>query len=552
MRTACGFPPAWESGIVMTTARTSSGRISAGRRAVLAAVLPALALAACNQQPAASTADGNGAAPLASLPATVPMTAAPATPLAAAPPVAALPAAAPARIVRVADPRQSYAYADRAYDMSQAVDTSPPDYGFDYGGVQPWAWHADDGSTEVAEPVGDGYRYYYYEAGARRPYLVRDGGYAYGYDDGSLAAVYGPDGRVLPPEQYAGRHADHAGRYLVRGAALIATAAVVAHYGISAGDWRERRADFSSERARQEADQARQTDWRAYHGQHAAREHDHWRAEEAARDDRSRRFEHWRQDDFRGPPPSAPARDDRGDQPADMRNRQQQEQQRGARADERQAMARRQQADRDRAAVARRQQDMRDARQREADAGRARQEQQERDDRFAGQRRDVGRQDARQAPPPPRSRLDQMRARADDAQNRERQAQDRVAMARARAGDAGDRSAPHIEATFPQPNRHAPTGFPDRPQPRPPGFNAGRFDAARSASDHAASSSPARPQQAQHAPPVRAAPQEHGASHDEGAHGGDAHRAGSHDADGGHGHERWPRRSEPNDIRLAR
>ena len=55
----------------------NSPRISAGRRAIVAAVLPALALAACNRQPAApaATTDGNSAAPLAALPTTLPMTA---------------------------------------------------------------------------------------------------------------------------------------------------------------------------------------------------------------------------------------------------------------------------------------------------------------------------------------------------------------------------------------------------------------------------------------------------------------------------------------------
>ena len=64
-------------------------------------------------------------------------------PLPPAPDAEALPPAPPARVSRglAAD----YAYLDRAYEISDAFYDDPPDYAFEYDGVEPWAWRTDDG-----------------------------------------------------------------------------------------------------------------------------------------------------------------------------------------------------------------------------------------------------------------------------------------------------------------------------------------------------------------------------------------------------------------------
>jgi len=130
------------------------------------ALIGGLGLAACNRQ-GASTQTASADA--------LPLTAAETAPPAPAPSADVLPAAAPAPVVRVANPDDDYAYLDQAYYEGDAYEDAPPDYAFDYGGSTPWAWQGDDG-LEFAEPVSDGYRYYYYEPGAAWPYLIRDDG----------------------------------------------------------------------------------------------------------------------------------------------------------------------------------------------------------------------------------------------------------------------------------------------------------------------------------------------------------------------------------------
>src|SRR6202012_4676746 len=112
-------------------------------------------------------------------------------PLTNAPAADALPAATPAPVVRVADAQASYAYPDRAYEMSDTFGDAPPDYVYDYGGdVRPWVWVSDDGAERVAEAVPGGERYYYYEAGAGEPFYVQDPDYGYGFQGGQLVVIF--------------------------------------------------------------------------------------------------------------------------------------------------------------------------------------------------------------------------------------------------------------------------------------------------------------------------------------------------------------------------
>src|ERR1700677_2460246 len=94
---------------------------------LMIALLAGASLAACQR----ATID---TPPLAALP----PSANAAAPLAEAPPAAALPPAPPARLASIADPRLGYAYADRAWAMTDALGDSPPDYTYvDDDGVTP-------------------------------------------------------------------------------------------------------------------------------------------------------------------------------------------------------------------------------------------------------------------------------------------------------------------------------------------------------------------------------------------------------------------------------
>ena len=191
----------------------------------------ALTLAGCNK--AADDAGNTSAETLPALPATLPMSAAPAQ----APALAPLPAAIPARTirtVRVSDPRAAYAYADQAGYFSQSLGDGPPDYGFDYEGVRPWAWQGYDGSRVFLELVSGGYRTYYYRTGADRPYFIRDPQFAYGYAGDQLAAIYGPDGALIPYGDY-GPRASYAAAYFWRAQRLFEASRD--RQAISAAEW---------------------------------------------------------------------------------------------------------------------------------------------------------------------------------------------------------------------------------------------------------------------------------------------------------------------------
>ena len=219
----------------------------------------------------------------------------------AAPSVAALPAAARPPLRRLPDTRAGYAYLDRAASYDDAFGQAPPDYSFGYDGVDPWGWQADDGSVQYAEPVDDGYRYYYYQPGAATPYLVRDPDYSYAFDGAALVFVYDRLGRPLPPDAYGPRW-DYAGRYFARAEALR-EAAQADRQGVIAADWAARRAQISASNAAWDAARARDSAWSAYHASVAAQQNEHWQAERDARIIAAQRFAAYENNGFRGPAP---------------------------------------------------------------------------------------------------------------------------------------------------------------------------------------------------------------------------------------------------------
>lgn len=273
------------------------------RPLVLVALATALATAACNKPDAAEQLTAaNSAAPLPALPATLPLATGTASAPRYAPPVSALPAAQPVRTVRVADRRDDYAYADDAYAFNQALGDAPPDYGFDYGGTEPWAWQGYDNSRVFVEPVDDGYRYYYYRPDADEPYFVRDPDYGYGYDNGALAVIYAASGAVLPFADY-GPRLGYASRYLARGEDLYRASRGNERRAVIAANWAARQDAIAASRDRWAAAASRQAGWQAYRARVADQQAQHWAQEAQRRDADAHRFATWHDDGFRGAPP---------------------------------------------------------------------------------------------------------------------------------------------------------------------------------------------------------------------------------------------------------
>src|SRR6186713_663866 len=103
----------------------------------------ALVLAACGQQSRQASVDDptntQALAALPPLPEVQPLAEGPATPIRYAPRSTALPAT---RALGYAEAPYDdrYAWIDRADWISDTIGDAPPDYYFDYDGVEPWAW----------------------------------------------------------------------------------------------------------------------------------------------------------------------------------------------------------------------------------------------------------------------------------------------------------------------------------------------------------------------------------------------------------------------------
>lgn len=231
-------------------------------RTVLVVSCAALALAACREDEGrAVNAVGYGVAPSAL-----------AYDLALAPDGSALPASRPAPVGQLVSYDDGYAWAERAYGMDRAFQDAPPDYGFEYEDVQPWVWESEDRWSLYAEPISDGYRYYYYEPGEAHPYFVRDDRYGYGYDDdGRLVTLYTLAGALLPVS-YLNDRADVAGRYWTRARELRRASAPDRRARIDNTLWLARQPVIvRSQRTWIEAAEGRE-DWRAYRTRNEARD----------------------------------------------------------------------------------------------------------------------------------------------------------------------------------------------------------------------------------------------------------------------------------------
>ena len=264
--------------------RHADWKAGPSRLLLAGAALAALTASGC-QKAGPSAATGPEAPPAV---ATLPLSDAAAGPMTYAPPVTALPQT-PMRRVRVTRPRDRYAFVDRANQVGYGFGDAPPDYSFDYQGERPWSWQSDRGYQTVVEPLpGGGDRYYYYQPGSNQPFLVRDPQYAYGYQDGALAVVYDRYGRPLPAD-YVDRQADFASRFLYRALELYAASRREHRYAVERDNWYARRAQIAAERARWQATQDHDQEWRAYHDQYAGgdygqHEQPQWAAERSRRE----------------------------------------------------------------------------------------------------------------------------------------------------------------------------------------------------------------------------------------------------------------------------
>lgn len=376
-------------------------------RASMAAM--ALMVAGCDKGDFASD-DTNSQmmAALPDLPATLPLEPGEAGALSYAPDVSDLGDAQEIGVARVADPQQVYGYADAACGFQGALGDAPPDYAFSYDDVEPWAWQATDNSMMFAEPIDDGYRYYYYRPGETEPYFVRDPYYAYGFAGGMLAALYAADGAIVPFADY-GPRVLYASRYFARGRDLYATWRRAPRRAVLAGSWATRRPLIVASYDRWSGGRVRQPAWGAFYAASRPRLESYWREERVRRGADARRFADWRDGGFRAaPPPRAIparwqearwARDDRRYRPAreDAREDARGDDRRGERGGDRRA--------------------------------------ERRDDRLAGG--DNGRD---------RERLQAQRERDRAQQERQRERQQGDRQAGRGGADAGDRRAERLEA----------------------------------------------------------------------------------------------------------
>ncbi|HEY9236251.1 MAG TPA: hypothetical protein VIP08_14605, partial [Phenylobacterium sp.] len=163
----------------------------------------------------------------------------------------------------IAAPVADYSYAERAYALDRAFYDAPPDYGFAYMDEEPWAWRSVDGYEMYAEPIDDGYLYYYYEPGAEYPFFVRAPDYSYGYDPfGVVTVVYSSVG-VIVPYVHRERVVDYPGLYWTR-ARDLRVAAHRHHAPVVREIWLARRpALVASQRPWMKA-AVEHRDWRRY------------------------------------------------------------------------------------------------------------------------------------------------------------------------------------------------------------------------------------------------------------------------------------------------
>jgi hypothetical protein len=194
----------------------------------------------------------------------------------------------------------AYRYIDDADALLDTMGTSPPDHGFRFDGIDCWAWAMADGSTILAEPLGDDYRYYVFAPGDDYPFFVGDKTYAYGFDRRTLAAVYGDNGDLVDPSDD-----------IVDGAAWLSDRgfgmkrAMQTPEPVYVGDWADSIGWFGGIELRLDTWRNR-PGWIRYRAGPGRWHHRDWReklgAESQKRRQRAEWFDRWRRGGYRGRP----------------------------------------------------------------------------------------------------------------------------------------------------------------------------------------------------------------------------------------------------------
>ena len=199
---------------------------------------------------------------------------------------------------------EEYEWIDRADALSQAVGEAPPDYAFYAGGAEPWAWTFGDGSLLLVENRPDGLHSYYFENGSDTPFMVRDPEMSFGFLEGGVAVVYGPDGGVLSRQEaqgwlYAAIAGYQRGRMLKR--AMLASQD---RRAIETASWIDTNYLFWTWRRDWDEGLKRYPHWRRVRDGVSGRDrHRRWDNERHRRAEQDDRFRRWGEGGFRGRPP---------------------------------------------------------------------------------------------------------------------------------------------------------------------------------------------------------------------------------------------------------
>jgi hypothetical protein len=205
-----------------------------------------------------------------------------------------------------------------AVALAGMLGDAPPDYGFAYDGVSPWAWQTGDRYFRYAEPIRGGYRYYYYEPDAHRPFLVSDPYYSYGYRGDRLAVIYDSAGRRVDARR-AERQLRAAKTYYAR-AERLHRAANRDRFGVSAPLWERHRDRISRDRNNWETVRAERPGWQRWEARNAPRLYRQWSDEALVRRDAERSVATWQRADYRTPAPTLYTREARTEQVRNLAN----------------------------------------------------------------------------------------------------------------------------------------------------------------------------------------------------------------------------------------
>jgi hypothetical protein len=195
-----------------------------------------------------------------------------------------------------------YQYLGMAAGLAGMLGEAPPDYGFDYGGVRPWVWQTADHYYRYAEPVSGGYRYYYYQPKAARPFLISDPYYSYGYRDGLLVTIYDRSGRLLDARR-AARQRQAAQNYYARAAELYRAARRERRFGVAASLWQQHRDEIARQQRQYEQARRERQAWQQWEARNDTHLRHRWASEAVVRRQAETSFAGWQKADFRTPAP---------------------------------------------------------------------------------------------------------------------------------------------------------------------------------------------------------------------------------------------------------